>query len=92
MTSIVVKKIDTRTFEVRVDSRTQTIHTVTADPEYAARLTDRAVPTETLIRRSFEFLLAREPNTSILRQFNLPVIARYFPEYEQEIGAMLRDD
>ena len=38
-----------------------------------------------LVRRSFEFLLAREPKESILRSFGLSVIGRYFPEYEQEI-------
>ncbi len=89
MTKIVVKKIDDCTFEVRVESPTPTLHTVTADPVYAEQLARGSVPTETLIRRSFEFLLAREPNTSILREFDLPVIARYFPEYEQEIRAML---
>jgi hypothetical protein len=34
-----------------------------------------------LIRRSIEFLLDREPNTSILREFDLSTIERYFPEY-----------
>jgi hypothetical protein len=43
-------------------------------------------PTD-LVRRSFEFLLAREPKESILRSFELPVIGRYFPEYEREIRA-----
>ena len=38
-----------------------------------------------LVRRSFEFLLAREPKESILRSFDLPAIGRYFPEYEREI-------
>ena len=42
------------------------------------------VPAE-LVRRSFVFLLAREPKESILRSFDLPVIGRYFPEYEREI-------
>ena len=41
-------------------------------------------PTE-LVRRSFEFLLAREPKESILPSFGLPTIVRYFPEYEREI-------
>ncbi len=41
-------------------------------------------PTE-LVRRSFEFLLAREPKESILPSFGLSTIARYFPEYEREI-------
>jgi hypothetical protein len=38
-----------------------------------------------LVRRSFEFLLAREPMESILSSFGLSVISRYFPEYEREI-------
>jgi hypothetical protein len=38
-----------------------------------------------LVKRSFEFLLAREPNTSILREFDLSTIERYFPEYAREI-------
>lgn len=40
---------------------------------------------EDLVRRSFEFMLAREPNTSILREFELSTIERYFPEYPREI-------
>ncbi len=38
-----------------------------------------------LVRRSFAFLLAREPKESIMTSFGLSVIARYFPEYEREI-------
>jgi hypothetical protein len=34
-----------------------------------------------LVRRSFEFLLERESNTSILPEFDLATIERYFPEY-----------
>ena len=34
-----------------------------------------------LLRRSFEFLLDRESNTSILREFDLGTIERYYPEY-----------
>ena len=34
-----------------------------------------------LVSRSFDFLLAREPNTSILREFSLGDIERYFPEF-----------
>jgi hypothetical protein len=44
---------------------------------------------EDLLRSSFEFLLEREPNTSILPSFNLPLIGHYFPEYEKEIGEKL---
>lgn len=34
-----------------------------------------------LVRRSFEFLLEREPASSILREFRITEIERYFPEY-----------
>jgi hypothetical protein len=53
--------------------------------ELARFAPDAAEPTD-LVRRSFEFLLAREPKESILRSFGLSTIGRYFPEYEREIG------
>jgi hypothetical protein len=40
---------------------------------------------EDLVRRSFDFLLEREPPSSILRTFDLSVIERYFPEYGRVI-------
>jgi hypothetical protein len=62
-----------------------TDHEVTVRAADLARLAPGAADPEDLVRRSFGFLLAREPNTSILRRFDLPVIGRYFPEYEREI-------
>lgn len=38
-----------------------------------------------LLEESFRFLLEREPKESILASFELPVIARYFPEYPDEM-------
>ena len=87
--TISVHKVDETTFNVTVAGRTTTTHTVTVSPEVYRRLTDSAVPAETLVEKSFEFLLAREPNTSILGRFDLPVIGRYFPEYESTIRGML---
>lgn len=46
---------------------------------------------ERLVRQSFDFLLEREPATSILREFSLDVIGRYFPEYPEEVRARLED-
>jgi hypothetical protein len=40
---------------------------------------------EDLVRRSFDFLLEREPPSSILRRFDLAVIGRYFPDYDQQL-------
>jgi hypothetical protein len=53
------------------------------------RLGGGDIPAEHLIEESFRFLLEREPNSSILRTFDLPVIGRYFPKYESEIRKRL---
>ncbi len=47
------------------------------------------VAPERLLTESFRFLLEREPNESILRAFDLPVIERYFPGYPREIPKRL---
>jgi len=64
----------TRRFEVRVS---------TAE---LRRFAPEAADPADLVRRSFEFLLAREPKESILPVFDLSVIERYFPEFEREMG------
>jgi len=87
---ITVNKIDNRTFEVTVADRTTTTHRVTIKPSYYDKLTDGHISAEKLVEKSFEFLLQRESNTSILRTFDLPVIGRYFPEYETTIRSMIK--
>ena len=87
--TIFVTPVNDTTFEVSVSGTTPTTHMVTVAPEYAAKLTGGKVTTAHLVSRSFDFLLDREPNTSILRSFDLRVIARYFPEYERTIRGML---
>jgi len=89
---IQVRKKDETTFEVTVGDGTTTTHTVTVRPEYLEQLTGGRVGPEHLVEKSFEFLLARESNTSILASFDLSVIQRYFPEYEDTIGGMLEKD
>jgi len=64
----------------------ETQHSVTMTREDFQRLTTRRGTPDALVRRSIEFLLAREPKESILKSFSLPDIGRYFPEYEREIG------
>lgn len=85
-----VRKLDETTFEVAVQGRTPTTHMVTVAPAYAEKLVGKAIPVERLVSRSFDFLLEREPNTSILARFELQVIARYFPEYERVIRDLLK--
>ena len=89
MTMIDVKKITDTQFNVVVTETRTTTHKVTLNHSYYQKLTGGNVPAETLVEKSFEFLLEREPNTSILRSFDLTVINRYFPEYEHIIQKML---
>lgn len=80
-----IKKIDETTYRVVVENRSMTSHMVTLPAYYYEALTEKRVSPEVLIEKSFEFLLEREPNTSILRSFELSVIGSYFPEYEETI-------
>lgn len=88
--AITVKKESSDRYQVTVsDAEGRSTHRVILAPDYHSKLTAGKATPEDLIRRSFEFLLEREPKESILEQFDLPVIARYFPDYEREIGKRL---
>ncbi len=76
-------------FRVDVHGAKQTTaHTVRVTPEMVAAL-GWSGPESDLVRESFAFLLEREPQTSILRSFDLDVIGRYFPEYPEEITRLV---
>ncbi|MFM9835741.1 MAG: hypothetical protein ACKVOA_06535 [Methylophilaceae bacterium] len=85
MVEIQVKEMSTETFQVTVHAGNTTTHEVNVQATYVQKLTDGKISTADLVKKSFEFLLARESNTSILRRFDLSVIAHYFPEYERVI-------
>lgn len=55
-------------------------------------LTDGRADPEELVMKSFEFLLEREPKESILTEFDLSVISRYFPEYRNRIKKHFGDE
>ena len=84
---IEVEKKDKDEFKVIVTYEgVNTEHNVSLDDAYYQKLTGGKITKEELIKRSFEFLLMRESNQSILSSFDLSVINRYFPEYEDEIS------
>ena len=87
---ITVKLIKGSDFEVTVEAKSTTQHKVHVSESFYNSLTDRKVSYENLIKASFEFLLQRESNNSILSQFDLKVISTYFPEYEKEIKKQLK--
>ena len=89
MGEIEVVKKDAETYRVTVKDSTITTHIITLTDEYYQDLTGGKISAETLIEKSFEYLLEREPNTMILSQFDLPVISDYFPEYEKVIAERL---
>ncbi len=70
-----------------IEGSTSTNHEVTVSGHVLARLASGAATPDDLVRRSFGFLLAREPKESILRRFDLSVIGTYFPGWEREITA-----
>jgi hypothetical protein len=73
---------------VTVQGGVTTQHRVRVTPGDVDRLAKGCSPEE-LLRESFQFLLEREPNTSILSSFDLPLIGSYFPEYPNEIRKRL---
>jgi hypothetical protein len=87
---IEVKHLADDQWEVKIKAGVITHHRVRIRPEDLERFAEGR-PADFLLRESFRFLLEREPNTSILSSFDLPLIGRYFPEYEQEIRARLRN-
>jgi hypothetical protein len=87
---IEVEKVDQFKFRVRViEGGSESTHDVTVSPGQLAKLAGDKIQPEELVRRSFEFLLEREPKESILTRFDLSVISRYFQEYEREINRRL---
>jgi hypothetical protein len=86
MDKINILELNSSNFRVTVTSSTTTTHEVSVKADYALKLTAGKLNTAQLVKKSFEFLLERESNTSILRSFDLSEIARYFPEYESVIA------
>ena len=83
--TISIKKQTEDVFVVTVVGNATTTHTVTVTDQSLTDLTDNNVTKTQLLEFSFNFLLDREPNTSILSSFNINVISRYFSNYRDEV-------
>jgi hypothetical protein len=89
MTDIRVKSVDGEEYEVSVHAAGErTVHRVRVTERDRQQFGGNATA-ERLLEESFRFLLEREPPSSILSRFDLPVIGRYFPEYAAEIRKRL---
>ncbi len=77
-------------FQVEVrEGSSSSLHEVSISPQTLERVGWTGA-SEDLVRRSFEFLLEREPKESILSRFEVGLIARYFPEWEKVARAGFR--
>ena len=80
-----VDQIDNNLFKVLIKDSVDTYHLVTLSDEIFQKLTQKKIPKIKLINLSFEFLLKKEKNTEILREFELQVISEYFPDYLENV-------
>lgn len=67
----------------------ETIHRVRMSQAYYRKLCGATTTHEWVLLNAFQFLLEREPNTAILKAFDLPDVGRYFPEFEFEMQLRL---
>ncbi|TML37094.1 MAG: hypothetical protein E6G27_18075 [Actinobacteria bacterium] len=89
MSEITVTPMESGWFGVQVsEGKVETSHRVRVPDDLTERLglADEGQPDGVqLVRESMGFLLEREPATSILEEFSLDDIAKYFPEYYAEL-------
>ena len=74
-----------------IEGKSETLHVVTLKRADYERISGGKIEPAELVRMAFEFLLENEPKESILRRFDLPLIGRYFPNFEPEMGRRLAD-
>ncbi|MCA1846162.1 MAG: hypothetical protein LC792_23815 [Actinobacteria bacterium] len=64
-------------------------HKVRLNPTFLDDLLLNGVEGEQIVRETIDFLLEREPATSILPEFSLEDVTRYFPEFPEELQRRL---
>jgi hypothetical protein len=91
MSGIIVTPTAPRRFhvELREDAHDPRHYHVTVPDNLMNELQLPESDLERLVRESFIFLLEREPALSIMAEFSLDVISRYFPEYKKTLRERL---
>lgn len=91
MADITITPSGPREFEVQVrEGDRETSHRVTVPESLINELRLPEDDLQRVVRESFDFLLEREPASSIMPEFSLDVISGYFPEYREELPKRLR--
>ena len=83
---LLITKLSKDKFEITVKANHITKHAVNVTDEMLFNLTKNKISKKELLNFSFNFLLERETNTSILSSFDLTVILKYFPEYTKKVS------
>jgi hypothetical protein len=90
MTTMHVVSMAPNEFGVEVTEGNEvTGHKIRLSPGFLDDLLLTGVDQETIVRETFDFLLEREPATSILPEFSLEDVSRYFPEFPEELQRRL---
>ena len=82
---LLITELSKDKFEITVKADQLTKHIVSVTDQMLLNLTKNKISKEELLNFSFNFLLEREPNTSILSKFDIIVISKYFPEYISKV-------
>lgn len=91
MSDIVVTSTGFRKFHVEInegDNKNRQ-YDVTVPEELIRELELTEDHLTKVVHQSFTFLLEREPASSIMPQFSLDVISRYFPDYMETLRKMI---
>ena len=81
MASIKIIEIEKDKFLVEVSDNVKSSHNVVISDKVYQELTNSMISKYELLEKSFAFLLDREPNTSILTNFEIQIISHYFSDY-----------
>jgi hypothetical protein len=82
---LLITELSKDKFEITVNADQITKHVVSVTDQMLFNLAKNKISKEELLNFSFNFLLEREPNTSILSKFDIIVISKYFPEYISKV-------
>ena len=82
MASIKITEIEKDKFLVEVNDNVKSSHNVVITDKAYQELTNSMISKYELLEKSFAGLLDREPNTSILTNFEIQIISHYFSDYK----------
>jgi hypothetical protein len=90
MTDISITPLEPGTFGVEVtEGDLTTGHKVRVEDALLEELGLAGADRQVVVQETMKFLLEREPATSILSEFSLEDVSRYFPEFTEELPRRL---